>query len=134
MAMLNYHMKILETKEGTWTEPRAAFDFMARSREVVDEEIRTEGRRVLDALSNSDATNEFACQAKVVLAFTLMREEKWQEADAILAKMPRDATEEYRTRALYIRKQLRDIDNRLWDYLRRPMPKNLDQELPKLPA
>jgi len=129
MEALHLYRRILATRHGTWTEARAAFSFMNRSREVTDPQIRKDGEQVLVELAKSNHPSPFAWQAKVVLAFTLMREERFAEADALLATMPPEADARYVKRAAYIRGQLRDPGSGLWRFLDRTMPQGLAQKL-----
>jgi len=132
MEALQLYRRILATRHGTWTEARAAFRFMNRSREVADPQMRKDGEQVLAELAESNHPSPFAWQAKVVLAFTLMREDRFAEADELLAAMPPEADARYVKRAAYIRGQLRDPGSGLWRFLDRPMPQGLAQKLEPL--
>lgn len=132
MEALQLYRRILATRHGTWTEARAAFNFASRSREVGDPKMHEDGQQALFDLAKSDHPSPFAWQAKVVLAYTLMRDDRFHEADRILASMPADATDRYVTRARYIREQIRDSESNLWQYLGRDMPRELVEELEPL--
>jgi len=129
MEALQLYRRILATRHGTWTEARAAFSFVNRSREVADPQIQQDGQQVLIELAESNHPSPFAWQAKVVLAFTLMREDRFAEADELLAAMPPEADARYLKRAAYIRGQLRDPGSGLWRFLDRPMPQGLAHKL-----
>jgi len=110
--------KILANRDGTFTEPRVAVIISNVARMVGNPEVQQHGQQLLIETASSNADHPWVHEAKIILAFDLMWEQRDEQAKRLLRRVPSSAGEKYE-RAQHIIAQLDDPKSTLWRFLQR---------------
>jgi len=83
--------EVFKTREGTWTEWRAAYAYAAQTQWMSDPEQREQGARLLHELANADEANHFVYQARLRIAIDLLENNRPQEAKRWIDRVDEEA-------------------------------------------
>jgi len=101
-ASIPEYEKVLEKREGTFTEDQAAYCIGNISRECTDKKIQARGQELLRELIACGRANEYTWKARIEYAKDLFAQKKDKECLSLLAAMPESAGDYYHVAKFYI--------------------------------
>jgi len=116
LAVIDLLTKVIDVKDGTWTEPRAKFRIMSIYRMSSDLEHIEKSRRILHSMAHSKLNNQYSYEAKLLLALDLLYEGKIEEAKELISGIP-SSSEAYYSRAQAYLQAIDDPKSKLWQIL-----------------
>ena len=100
-AFQTYEM-VLERREGTYAEDRAAYCAGNISREMVNDEIRVRGRQLMKELAFCGRANEYVYKALIVYARDLISDGRRKEGMHLLREFPKSAGDYWEIAQFYL--------------------------------
>lgn len=113
LAVIDLLTKVIDVKDGTWTEPRAKFRIMSIYRMSSDLEHIEKSRLILHSMAHSKLNNQYSYEAKLLLALDLLYEGKIEEAKELISGIP-SSSEAYYSRAQAYLQAIDDPKSKLW--------------------
>jgi len=101
-AAIPLYEKVLEKREGTFTEDQAAYCIGNISRDCTDKNIQARGQELLKELASCGRANEYTWKARIVYARDLIAQKKEKEGVAILKAIPEAADDYYYVAKFYL--------------------------------
>lgn len=97
--------KVLERKNNTYTEIRAAYALGKLGGMTKDEKLETKGEDVLEQLANSGRNDEFAYRAMIEHAKNLIKKGELKQGMKLLNRVPKKADGYYELAQLFIKRE-----------------------------
>jgi tetratricopeptide (TPR) repeat protein len=118
ISLLN---QVLEDRDNTWTEPRAAFKIYQISRFMAIKQVVDRGDKLLRQLAFAKQHTPYTNESRLLVALDWIEEDRFDEAIKLLSSIPaRDAPYWHQAQS-YI-KALDDPDSALWTFIQKPHP------------